>query len=239
MPAESRICLPWMITFMGGNLRTPAIAASSQHPLTPPGCHATEPRLFPSPRSHSRQNQVIASVSRRYAKALWSLGLETGEHEKLGESLESVVRAIAESSEARTLAQNPGYTQAQRQQLVDVLAQRLGLSATLVSFLRLLVDRHRLGQLSDIARSYRDLLDAQVGRVRGMVTSASPLPAEELERVRKALSETTRKSLVLEARTDPAILGGVVAQVGPTVWDGSLKTQLERLRKELKDAPLQ
>jgi len=65
-----------------------------------------------------------------------------------------------------------------------------------------------------------------------------PALPEELERVRKALADTTRKSLVLEARTDPAILGGLVAQVGPTVWDGSLKTQLERLRKELKDAPL-
>jgi F-type H+-transporting ATPase subunit delta len=182
---------------------------------------------------------VIASVSRRYAKALLAFGLETGEHEKLAESLDSVVRAIAASTEARTLAQNPGYTQAQRQQLVDVLAQRLALSATLVSFLRLLVDRHRMGELPDIARSYRDLVDAQVGRVRGTVTSAQPLPPDELERVRKALAESTRKSLVLEARTDPAILGGLVAQVGPTVWDGSLRTQLERLRKELKDAPLQ
>jgi F-type H+-transporting ATPase subunit delta len=181
---------------------------------------------------------VIASVSRRYAKAHLTLGLETGEHEKLAEALESVVRAIASSSEARTLAENPGYTQAQRQKLVDVLAQRLGLPATLVSFLRLLVDRHRLLELPDIARSYRDLVDAQVGRVRGMVTSAQPLPPEELERVRQVLAETTRKSLVLEARTDPEILGGLVAQVGPTVWDGSLKTQLERLRKELKDAPL-
>ena len=181
---------------------------------------------------------MIASVSRRYAKALLSLGLETGEHEKLAESLDAVVRAIAQSGEARTLAQNPGYTQKQRQQLVDVLAQRLGLSATLVSFLRLLVDRHRLAELADIARSYRDLVDAQVGRVRGMVTSAQPLAAAELERVRKALAETTRKSLVLESRTDPRILGGIIAQVGPTVWDGSLKTQLERLRKELKDAPI-
>jgi F-type H+-transporting ATPase subunit delta len=182
---------------------------------------------------------VIASVSRRYAKALLALALETGEHEKLAESLDAVVRAIATSGEARTLAQNPGYTQKQRQQLVDVLAQRLALPGTLVSFLRLLVDRHRLVDLPDIARSYRDLVDAQVGRVRGTVTSAQPLPPKELEQVRQALANTTRKSLVLDSRTDPAILGGLVAQVGPTVWDGSLKTQLERLRKELKEAPLE
>src|SRR5437870_11108173 len=83
-----------------------------QHPRSIP--------QHPAASDDSRQNQVIASVSRRYAKALLSLGLETGEHEKLAESLDSVVRAIAASDEARTLAQNPGYTQAQRQQLVDV-----------------------------------------------------------------------------------------------------------------------
>jgi F-type H+-transporting ATPase subunit delta len=182
---------------------------------------------------------VIASVSRRYAKALVTLALETGEHEKIAENLDAVVHAIALSSEARTMVQNPGYTQKQRQQLMDVLAQRLGISGILVSFLRLLVDRHRLEDLPDIARSYRDLVDAQVGRVRGTVTSAQPLPPEELERVRQALAQTTRKSLVLESRTDPDLLGGVVAQVGPTVWDGSVRTQLERLRKELKETPIQ
>jgi F-type H+-transporting ATPase subunit delta len=178
-------------------------------------------------------------VSRRYAKALVTLALETGEHEKIAENLDAVVQAIALSSEARTMVQNPVYTQKQRQQLVDVLAQRLGFSGTLVSFLRLLVDRHRLEDLSDIARSYRDLVDAQVGRVRGTVTSAQPLPPEELERVRQALAETTRNSLLLESRTDPDLLGGIVAQVGPTVWDGSVRTQLERLRKELKETPVQ
>src|ERR1051325_8318704 len=130
-------------------------AASCIDPRGVP-CYGTASFASPPQHSSSEAEPVIASVSRRYAKALLSLGLETGEHEKLAESLESVVRAIAASTEARTLAQNPGYTQAQRQKLVDLLAQRLGLPATLVSFLRLLVDRHRLGELGDIARSYRD-----------------------------------------------------------------------------------
>jgi F-type H+-transporting ATPase subunit delta len=181
---------------------------------------------------------VIASVSRRYARALLSLALEAGEHERIQEQVEVVARAIAESQEARTLVNNPGYTTAHRHALVDVLAERLQLSRTLVSFLHLLVDRHRLPELPDIARSYRDLVDAQVGRVRGMVTSAHPIGPEDMERVRGALAQATRKSLVLETRTDPKILGGLVTQVGATVWDGSLKTQLERLRQELKQRPL-
>jgi F-type H+-transporting ATPase subunit delta len=181
---------------------------------------------------------VIASVSRRYAKALLSLALEAGEHERIEEQVEVVARAIAESPEARTLVHNPGYSSAQRHALVDVLGDRLQLSPTLVSFLHLLVDRHRLPELPDIGRSYRDLVDAHVGRVRGFVTSAQPIGPEEMERVREALAQATRKALVLEARTDPKILGGLVTQVGATVWDGSLKTQLERLRRELKQRPL-
>src|SRR2546423_9093000 len=112
-------------------------------------------RATPGQLSFEVGTPVIASVLRRYAKALLSLALETGEHEKLAESLESVVRTIAASSEARTLAQNPGYTQAQRQKLVDVLAQRPGLSPTLARFLRLLVDRHRLSEMPDRARHHR------------------------------------------------------------------------------------
>jgi F-type H+-transporting ATPase subunit delta len=181
---------------------------------------------------------VIASVSRRYAKALLGLALEQNEHERIEEQLESVAQAFSDSREARTLVHSPGYTAAQRHALVDVLADRLRLAPSLASFLHLLVDRHRLPELPDIARSYRDLVDAHIGRVRGMVTSAQPLAADELERLRGAFAQVTRKSLVLDTRTDGRILGGVVAQVGATVWDGSLKTQLERLRQELKQRPI-
>jgi F-type H+-transporting ATPase subunit delta len=181
---------------------------------------------------------VIASVSRRYAKALLSLALEGGEAERIEEQIETVAQAISASQEARTLVHSPGYTPVHRHALVDVLADRLQLSPALVSFLHLLVDRHRLPELPDIARSYRDLIDAQIGRVRGMVTSAQPLAEDEVERLRATLAQVTRKSLVLDTRTDGRIVGGVVAQVGATVWDGSLKTQLERLRQELKQRPI-
>jgi len=98
--------------------------------------------------------------------------------------------------------------------------------------------RQRLVELPAIARSYRELVDAQVGRVRAVVTSAAPLSKDEADRVRDAIANATQRSIVLETRTDANIVGGLVAQVGKTVWDGSLKTQLEKLRDELKQSPL-
>jgi F-type H+-transporting ATPase subunit delta len=101
-------------------------------------------------------------------------------------------------------------------------------------FLRLLVDRHRLAALPAIARAYGEMVDEKVGRVRATVTSARPLADDELRRVRDAFAAATRHTIVLDSRTDPKIIGGLVTQVGPKVFDGSIKTQLERLRRELK-----
>jgi F-type H+-transporting ATPase subunit delta len=181
---------------------------------------------------------IDASVSRRYARALFSLALEEGGHERAGEELEGVAQTIRASNEARTMVENPGYTQAQRHVLVEVLVQRLSLSPLVADFLRLLVDRHRLPELPAIARAYAEMLDEKVGRVRATVTGAKPMSEEELRRVREALAEATRRSIVLDSRTDPKIVGGLVAQVGPKVWDGSIKTQLERLRRELKSGAI-
>ena len=78
------------------------------------------------------------------------------------------------------------------------------------------------------------MLDEKIGRVRATVTSARPLGDEDLRRVREALSAATRRTIVLDSRSDPKIVGGLVTQVGPKVWDGSIRTQLERMRRELK-----
>jgi F-type H+-transporting ATPase subunit delta len=177
---------------------------------------------------------ISASVSRRYARALFSLALEQGGHERAGEELEAVAQALRASNEARAMVENPGYTQAQRHALVDVLVSRLSLSPLVANFLRLLVDRHRLAEVPAIARAYAEMVDEKVGRVRATVTGAKPLSAEELRRVRDALTQATRRTIVLDTRTDAKIVGGLVAQVGPKVLDGSIKTQLERLRRELK-----
>jgi F-type H+-transporting ATPase subunit delta len=82
------------------------------------------------------------------------------------------------------------------------------------------------------------MVDQQAGRVRATVTSAGPLSDDELGRLREALGRMTGRSIVLEAKTDSSLLGGAVTQVGTTMLDGSLRTQLLRMRDELKNAPL-
>src|SRR5205807_1758525 len=80
--------------------------------------------------------------------------------------------------------------------LADVLAKSLSLSPLVANFLRLLVDRHRLTEIPVIARSFAEMVDEKVGRVRAMVTSAKPLSEEELRRVREVLPQATRRGIV-------------------------------------------
>jgi len=181
---------------------------------------------------------IPSSVARRYARALLSLGLEGSKFEQYGDEIDAVVRAMKDSRELGFLFSNPGYAVHQRQAAAGAVASALKLSDVTVNFLRLLIDRQRIADLAQIARSYRAMVDQQAGRVRATVTSAGPLTDDELSRLREALGRMTGRSIVLEAKTDSALLGGVVAQVGTTMLDGSLRTQLERMRAELKNAPL-
>jgi F-type H+-transporting ATPase subunit delta len=182
---------------------------------------------------------ITSSVARRYARALFSLGLEEGRFEQYGDELEAVLQAIKASRELAWMLGNPGYSPRHRQGALDAVASALKLSPLTVNFLRLLVDRQRIGYLQAVARAYRAMVDQQAGRIRASVTSARPISEDELNRLRDAIGRMTGgRSIVLESRTDSSLIGGVVAQVGSTMLDGSLRTQLERMRAELKNAPV-
>src|SRR5205814_7387855 len=96
----------------------------------------------------------------------------------------------------------------------DAVASALKLSPTVVNFLGLLVDRQRVGDLPQIARAYRQMVDEKVGRMRATITSAAPLSERETKNLRDAIAAMTGRTIVLDAKTDPSLVGGVVTQVG-------------------------
>jgi F-type H+-transporting ATPase subunit delta len=163
-----------------------------------------------------------------------SLGEENGRFEAYAEELTRLEKAFETSAELRDLWLNPAYDRATRMQAVDQLAGPLALSTEVANVLRLLVERQRLHNLSSIAQAYRELVDRKIGRVRAVITTAVPMPAEITTKLGDAIAAATNKQIVLESRVDPKLIGGVVTQVGSTILDGSLKTQLEELRTTLR-----
>ncbi|NOK32700.1 ATP synthase F1 subunit delta [Corallococcus exercitus] len=179
---------------------------------------------------------VNVSIARRYARAILDVAAEGNRTDAVAEQLNAFAAVVGQSPDLSDVLLNPAYSRAQRNRVVEALLQSMPSPAepALANALRLLVDRNRLGYLPDIARLYRDMADARAGRVRGQVTSAAPLSADAVTRLQQSLQQLTQRNVVLETKVDPSVLGGVAAQVGGTLYDGTLRTQLEEMRRQLK-----
>jgi F-type H+-transporting ATPase subunit delta len=177
---------------------------------------------------------IPGSIARRYAKALFGLAVEKGRTEPWSDSLLALGQAIEGSTELRDVLQNPAYPREIRAAVVARLTEPLHLDAEPAALLRLLGERNRLGGLTAIVAAFRELADVELGRLRARVTSAVPLDDAAVNAIAEKLSASTQKKVLVERAVDPAILGGVIAQVGSVVYDGSLRTQLEDLRATLK-----
>jgi F-type H+-transporting ATPase subunit delta len=176
---------------------------------------------------------LAGSVARRYARALFQIGVDTGTYEELGQELADLAHLFQESVELRQTLVNPVFKPAEKRAILEKILPRVTPSPVMQRFALLLLDRGRIALLASLDRAYRELADAHAGRVRAVVTSAAPLSPADLERVRRSLERRTKKTVMLEAQVDPSLIGGLVAQVGDLVLDGSVRTQLSTLRDKL------
>jgi F-type H+-transporting ATPase subunit delta len=176
---------------------------------------------------------VAGSLSRRYARALLEIGIRTESYDALGKELERLMAQLQGAPELKQVLENKVFPLDGRRQVLDEVARRLGLSRTLRNFAVLVLEKGRITALPDIARAYQTLVDQHAGRVRATVTSAGPLDPAFETRLKHALEKQSGKVVLLEKREDPSLIGGVVTQLGDLMFDGSVRTQLERLREEL------
>ncbi len=177
---------------------------------------------------------LVGSIARRYAKALFDLAVEQNKVEPWSESLRSLKQAVESSAELREVLENPIYTRDQRRAIGAKLASALKLDPEPANLMYILGDRNRLAYLGAIVDTFGTLADARLGRLRARVVSATPLDTPSAQAIADKLARATRAQVILERAVDPALLGGVVAQVGNLTYDGSVHTQLEDLRRNLK-----
>jgi F-type H+-transporting ATPase subunit delta len=176
---------------------------------------------------------IAGSIGRRYAKALLQIGVASQSYDALGRELDRAAETISSSAELKFAIENPVFAVSQRHRILEDVATRLGLSATIKNLLLLLLDKGRIAALPDIARAHRELVDQQAGRARATITSAAPLDPAVEARLKGALEKQTGKTVLLDKKVDPSLIGGVITQVGDLVFDGSVKSQLDKMRQEL------
>jgi F-type H+-transporting ATPase subunit delta len=175
----------------------------------------------------------VAVVARRYAQAVLELGIEQGSLDTIVAQVESLAEAWNASAELQSALDNPLVSQADKRAVMGELADASGVGQTAKNTLLLLVDRRRTRALPYLAMALRELADARKGLVRAEVTTATPLADSYYERLRTELERMTGMHVVVDRRTDPSLIAGVVTRIGDRVFDGSVRTGLLSLRDAL------
>lgn len=175
---------------------------------------------------------IEGSLSRRYTKALFQLAQEAGAEEPIGAELEAFHAAYS-GSELRVVLTNPAFAVATRKKVLTQVTQSQQLSALTIHFLSLLLERDRLAYLPAIVGCYRRLLNEVKGRVEAKVVSAGALEPALVERLRAELRGISGKEVVLQQETDATLVGGLLVELEGKIYDGTVRTQLERMKQRL------
>ena len=176
----------------------------------------------------------LRTSANRYAKALFDVAIsENTELGKIGRDLSDVNAVLNENGELRAAVARAGVPDAARVAVIEQIADRLGVAPQVKKLLVVLTQGRKLELMNDLAEAYNERLLAHQNIVRAEVTSAAPLSPEKTQALAESLSKVTGKKVELSVSVDPSLLGGVVATIGSTVYDGSVRTQLQRMRQEL------
>jgi len=173
------------------------------------------------------------AVARRYANALFEIGVEHSAVETFHDHLEGLREAFVDSETFRHLLLHPAIEVAQRRDALEELADRWELDERIRNFLFVLLDNERIGKIPAIASIYRRLVDEREGTVRAEVTSAAELDGDQTEALAEVLSEMTDRQVMLTTRVDESLIGGAVTRIGSKVYDGSIRNQLEQLQDNI------
>ncbi len=176
---------------------------------------------------------IGSDIAKRYAKAFFDIAAEEKNYEGYYTELKSFSSLIDENGDLREFLANPVFDQSEKKSVIEQILSRVRMSGMTANFLRLLVDKKRIGIVGEIAESYRQLMDHKLKRVQVSVKTAFPLDGDLTGNLKTNIAEMTGKEVEMTVEKDSSLIGGLVVRVGDTLYDGSIKTQLNNIRKLL------
>ena len=176
----------------------------------------------------------VSALSRRYAKALVAIGVEQQSVDQFGDELEAVRSILTEQALFRQLLESPTLPVEKKSAMISELGQQLALSKGVASFLGLLVTKDRLRYLGTIEENYRRLADELSGILSAKITAAVELDDLQQQAIATSLEKQTGMQVAVSVTVDPELIGGVKAEIGGRLFDGSVRTQLKRIEESLK-----
>ena len=174
------------------------------------------------------------AVARRYASALADVALEEIKADRVKAELAAFVEAFYSSADLRNVLETPAIGPEQKQRVIEKISEKMGYDPAIRNFMFLIVDHRRTELLREIEKAFGEELNLRLGIEEAEVTSARPLSAEEKHQLTAVLERQTGKRIQARFQEDKSLLGGAVVRVGSTVYDGSVREQLNRLREQLE-----
>ena len=180
------------------------------------------------------QGNITAGLAGRYASALFDLARESNAIDSVQKSLSVLGNALAESADLKALVSSPVISRADAAKAIAAVARSLGLDSLTGNFLGVLAENRRLADLGGMIGAFNAIVAAHRGEVTAKVTSAHPLSAEQLQTLAANLKTRVGRVVQIATTVDPAILGGLVVQLGSQLIDGSIRTRLNSFAQAMK-----
>ncbi len=177
---------------------------------------------------------MSGAVARRYAAAMADVALQNSGAQRVRADFGNFVTAFYSATDLRNFLESPAVDIEVKENVIRTLAARMQLDPNVTNFIHLIVVHGRTELLREINKALREELNARMGIAQADVTSARVLSEAERRELTAALERRTGKKIEAHFGEDNSLLGGAVVRVGSTVYDGSLREKLNRLREQLE-----
>jgi F-type H+-transporting ATPase subunit delta len=173
------------------------------------------------------------AVAQRYARALSEVVGPQGDYSKASQEIETFAEVYRENAELREVFDSPAVKPEQKLGVLNAILARLATDRLAGNFLRVLLKHYRINLVEDVAAAFRAIANDQLGVVKVKVLSAGPLNESERASLSRSFARLTGKITDIEYGVDPNLVGGIVAQIKSTIYDGSVRGDLERIREQM------
>ncbi len=175
----------------------------------------------------------MQTVARRYAAALADVVAQRGEARQVQEELSAWELMIRNNAQLQEVFGNPTIPYDQKRKVLSTLIERTRVRPVTANFLQVLLQNQRLTELGEVNQRFAHVLDERSGIVSAAVTTARPVPESSQQALRQTLTQLTGKEVRLSFQTDEELIGGIVTRIGSTVYDGSVRTQLQQVKEKM------
>ncbi|MFN2454612.1 MAG: ATP synthase F1 subunit delta [Pyrinomonadaceae bacterium] len=175
----------------------------------------------------------VETVARRYATALADVVIQRNEAREVQDELSQWESLMSANASLAEVFGNPTISYEQKQKVLATLIARTRVRPLTANFLQVLLQNHRLNDLAEVNKRFASVLDERAGVVSAEVRTVRPVPENAQQALREKLTTLTGKNVRLSFITDEELIGGVVTRIGSTIYDGSVRGQLQQVKEQL------